>query len=54
MTIQWQHWSGGWTDLANDPNGNIVCIGPEDGNQKQRSCITVNLDALPSGKKEIS
>lgn len=51
MTIQWQHWSGGWTNPASDPNGNIVCIGPEDGNQKQRSCITVNLDALPSGKK---
>lgn len=51
MTIQWQHWSGGWTELASDPNDNIVCIGPEDGNKKQRSCITVDLDALPSGEK---
>ena len=50
-TIKWQHWSTGWTDPASSPNGDIVCIGPEDGNSKRRSCITVNLSALSTEEK---
>lgn len=50
-TIKWQHWSTGWTEPASDPDSDIVCIGPEDGNKRQRSCITVNLDALSAEEK---
>lgn len=50
-TINWQHWSTGWTDPASSPRGNIVGIGPEDGNSRQRSCITVNLSALSATEK---
>ena len=50
-TIKWQHWSSGWTDQADSPNSSIVCIGPEDGNNRQRSCITVNLNALSAEEK---
>lgn len=50
-TAQWQHWAQGWTSKASAPSSGIVCIGPEDGNNRNRTCITVSLSALDNTEK---